>query len=215
MKGRFGLAEVAAAVLAGEAAPQELLEVLLVSTVFCEAPGDPGVMTVDTPDGPVVPVFSSPFQLARARGAVSWFSTSGMDLMVLLPDGHDLDLDPAGEHPLRLRTAALQAVVTVHAPMSFRLAYDAGDLGRTATSLAEIGATAREIEDQHRRMASTVSDCGSEDLAAATDGFLDAWSYGMKIIGADADGLGEAIGECAAVYEATDQAGATGLEAAR
>ena len=107
------LASAAAAVLAGTASPQELLDVLLVSTVFCEAPECPGVMTVETPDGPVVPVFSSPFELARARGAVSWYSTSGMDLMVLLPEGHDLALDLAGEHPVRLRTAALQAAVHV------------------------------------------------------------------------------------------------------
>jgi len=44
---------------------------------------------------------------------------------------------------------------------------------------------------------------------------LDAWSYGMKIVGEDAVGLGEAIGECAAVYAASDQAGVTGLQATR
>ena len=98
--------------------------------------------------------------------------------------------------------------------MSFRLAYDLGDLQRTAGSLADISETAREIEDHHRRMASTVSDCGSPDLSEATSDFLAAWSYGMKIIGVGAEGLGGAIGECAAVYEATDQAGAAGLEAA-
>jgi len=107
------LSTVAAAVLEGSASPQELLDVLVVSTVFCQAPELPGVMAVDTLQGPVVPVFSSPFELARARGAVSWFSTSGMDLLVLLPDGHDLALDAAGSHPVRLRTAALQAAVHV------------------------------------------------------------------------------------------------------
>jgi len=107
------LAVTAASVLAGRASPQELLDVLLVSTVSCQAPELPGVMTVDTPQGPVVPVFSSPFELARARGAVSWFSTSGMDLLVLLPHGHDVALDAAGSHPVRLRTAALQAAVHV------------------------------------------------------------------------------------------------------
>ena len=110
------LSAAAADVLAGAATPQELLDVLLVSTVFCEAPDSPGVRTVDTPEGPVIPVYSPPLQLDRARGAVGWFSTSGMDLMVLLPEGHDLALDPAGEHPVRLRTAALQAAVTVDAP---------------------------------------------------------------------------------------------------
>jgi len=99
--------------------------------------------------------------------------------------------------------------------VTFRLSYALGDLERTAGSLTGIGRTAREIEDHHRRMASTVSDCGSRELSEATYDFLDAWSCGMKVVGDDAVGLGEAIGECAAVYEATDQAGVSGLQATR
>ena len=110
------LSVAAADVFAGVATPQELLDVLPVSTVFREAPEGPGVRTVDTPEGPVVPVYSSPLQLARARGAMDWFSTSVMDLGVPLPDGHDLALDPAGDYPVRLQTAALQAAVMVDAP---------------------------------------------------------------------------------------------------
>ena len=47
---------------------------------------------------------------------MDWFSTSVMDLGVPLPDGHDLALDPAGDFPVRLQTAALQAAVMVDAP---------------------------------------------------------------------------------------------------
>jgi hypothetical protein len=107
------LAAVAAGAAAGTVQPQELLTALLGSTVFCEAPETPGVMTVDTPSGPVVPVFSSLLALGAARGSVRWFSTSGMDLLMLLPDGHDIVLDVAGEHPVRLRSAALRPAMEV------------------------------------------------------------------------------------------------------
>ena len=107
------LSEVALAVVAGTAEPEELLSVLQGSVVFCEAPETPGVMTVKTPEGPLVPVFSSLAELATARGAVAWFSTTGLDLLDLLPAGHDLLLDPAGPVPLRLRTASLRRVVHV------------------------------------------------------------------------------------------------------
>lgn len=104
---------VAAAIATGTADAQALLTALLQATVFCEAPETPGVMTAATPDGPVVPVFSSLGELVAARGAVSWFSTSGQELLGLLPAGHDLLLDPAGPNPLQLHPAALQAAVHV------------------------------------------------------------------------------------------------------
>ena len=50
---------------------------------------------------------------ARARGAVAWFSTTGADLLGLLPEGYDIGLDLAGETPLRLRPSALRPVVEV------------------------------------------------------------------------------------------------------
>jgi hypothetical protein len=44
---------------------------------------------------------------------VRWFSTTGTDLLALLPDGYDIALDVAGPSPLRLRPAALRSVVEV------------------------------------------------------------------------------------------------------
>jgi hypothetical protein len=54
-------------------------------------------------------VFSSPDQLALARGTVPWFSMTGADLLDQLPPGYDLVLDIAGPTPLRLRADALSS----------------------------------------------------------------------------------------------------------
>lgn len=109
----LSLSQLAAAVVEGDAEPQTLLAALLRSTVFCEAPERPGVMTAHIPAGPVVPVYSSIAELAAARGAVAWFSTSGQDLLDLLPDGHDLLLDSAGSCAVLLRRTALRPGVHV------------------------------------------------------------------------------------------------------
>lgn len=108
-----GLAEVARRVAAGRAGPAELLECFLAATVFCEAPDSPGVVPALTPQGPVVCMHSSLAELAAARGSAAWFSTTGIDLLDLLPAGHDLLLDPASEHVLRLRPASLRKAVRV------------------------------------------------------------------------------------------------------
>ena len=103
----------AAGVAGGTTSPAELLASLLSATVFCEAPDHPGVLTAASPQGPVVPVFTSLAALAAARGGVAWFSTSGQDLLDLVPAGHDLVLDPGGDAPLRLRPSALRPAVRV------------------------------------------------------------------------------------------------------
>ncbi len=102
------LAEVAADVFRGQARPEELHRRFLNSTVWCEAGERPGFVAIEWEGERLIPVFTSLEQLARARGAVAWFSTSGHDLFGLLPKGYDLVLDPGGETPLRLRTAAVR-----------------------------------------------------------------------------------------------------------
>ena len=108
------LVDAAQRVLAGSGRPQELLDAFLESTVLCEAPDRPGVVPARTADGrDVVCVHSSAAQLAAARGVVPWFSTSGLDLLGLLPPGHDLLLDPAAPHAVLLRTDLLRRAVHV------------------------------------------------------------------------------------------------------
>jgi hypothetical protein len=60
-----------------------------------------------------VPVFTSPEQLALARGTVPWFALPGWDLLDQLPDGYDVVLDMGGRAPVRLRPAALDRRVLV------------------------------------------------------------------------------------------------------
>ena len=104
------LAEVAADVFAGQATPEELHRTFLVSTLWCQALERPGFVAVEVDGAMLIPVFTSPEQLARAYGAVAWFSTSGKDLYELVPEGYDLVLDPAGDTPLCLHMAAVRKV---------------------------------------------------------------------------------------------------------
>lgn len=77
--------------------------------VYCQRGTDPGFHALGAQRAGVVPVFSSPDQLALACGTVPWFAMTGADLLDQLPPGYDLVLDIAGPSPLRLRAAALTA----------------------------------------------------------------------------------------------------------
>ena len=103
------LADVARDVALKAVAPSRLHEAFLAAVVYCERGADPGFRALGTPRAGVVPVFSSPEQLALARGTVPWFALSGADLLDQLPAGYDLVLDIAGPTPLRLRAGALTA----------------------------------------------------------------------------------------------------------
>ena len=84
------------------------------ATLFCEAGEKPGFLAIATDDGrPVIPVFTSEGELARFRGAVQWFSTTGADLLDLVPDGYDFLIDPAGDHPLRVDPNATRRMARV------------------------------------------------------------------------------------------------------
>lgn len=103
------LADVARDVALKAVAPSRLHEVFLTAVVYCERGTDPGFQALGAPRAGVVPVFSSPDQLALARGTVPWFSMTGADLLDQLPPGYDLVLDMAGPAPLRLRAEALSS----------------------------------------------------------------------------------------------------------
>ncbi|MBI1758485.1 MAG: hypothetical protein HYR62_04575 [Actinobacteria bacterium] len=107
------LAEVATDVAVGSASASTLHETFRTSTVFCERGDRPGFRALGEPGQGVVPVYSSPEQLALARGTVRWFALSGQDLLAQLPPGYDLLLDMGGSSPLRLRPQALARLVSV------------------------------------------------------------------------------------------------------
>lgn len=103
------LADAARDVALGYATPAQLHATFLASVVYCERADTPGFRALGAPRAGVVPVFSSPEQLALARGTVPWFSVTGAALLDLVPIGYDLLLDMGGSFPLRLRTDALTA----------------------------------------------------------------------------------------------------------
>lgn len=108
-----GLPETAQRWLAGSAGVEELHRAFLTATVFLQAGDRPGLMAFGAPPDAVVPVWSSEAELARSVGASFWFSTTGADLLDLLPDGYDLVLDPDGDAALRLRPSALRRAPAV------------------------------------------------------------------------------------------------------
>lgn len=107
------LRRAAAGVAAGTATAHDLHRVLLTATLWCEAPESPGFVAQGRPPQAVVAIYSSPEQLAAHRGPVRWFSTTGADLLGLMPAGYDLVLDPAGPAPLRIRPSALAPTTAV------------------------------------------------------------------------------------------------------
>ena len=108
------LAEIAAdAARDGAGFAAELHRVLLASTIYCERGARPGFEALGRPGEGAVCIYSSPEQLALARGTVAWFSLTGADLLDLLPAGYDLLLDLGGEAPMRIATDALDRVATI------------------------------------------------------------------------------------------------------
>jgi SseB protein N-terminal domain len=101
------LADAVREAAADVARPADLHAAFLGATVYCERGPTPGFRALGPAGAGVVPVFTSPEQLALARGTVAWFSLLGAELLDLLPDGYDLILDIGGATPLRLRPAAL------------------------------------------------------------------------------------------------------------
>ncbi|WP_109035889.1 SseB family protein [Streptomyces rubrogriseus] len=62
----------------------------------------------------LVPVFTSLEQFELFTGGEAWFSTTGADLLDLLPPGLDVWLDPAAEHAVRLVSAATAVEPVLH-----------------------------------------------------------------------------------------------------
>lgn len=84
------------------------LDAFCAARVFSPAPPRPGVVSVDVEGRAVVPVFTSERALADAVGPCAYFSTTGLDLLGLLPDGVLMGLDPTGPCPLLLDPAVVR-----------------------------------------------------------------------------------------------------------
>lgn len=81
-------------------------ERFLACRFFCEAGARPGFLAESSPSDPIMPIFTSEAQLARHRGPVAWFSTTGADLLDLVPAGHRLVVDQSSDTPVVLDPGA-------------------------------------------------------------------------------------------------------------
>lgn len=106
------LAGVAAGYKRGEATAEQLFTAFLGARLYSPAPPRPGVHVLRVGERQVVPVFSSETELAAFAGRARWFSTLGVDLLGLLPEGVALGLDLASAHRLELDPAAARLVGT-------------------------------------------------------------------------------------------------------
>lgn len=95
-----------AALRAGEATEQQVEQAFRAATLWFRRPERPGFLVSEADGGPLIAVFSSLAQLVRYAGACDWASTSGDDLLGLLPGGHRLVLDPLGADPQLIDPAA-------------------------------------------------------------------------------------------------------------
>ncbi|MDP9070626.1 MAG: SseB family protein [Actinomycetota bacterium] len=108
------LAEVARGLKRGESTPQQLFDAFLAATVYSPAPPRPGVHVLQVRGERVVPVFTSEAELARFMGRARWFSTTGLDLLGLLPSGVTIGLDMASPHRLQLDPASVRVDQALH-----------------------------------------------------------------------------------------------------
>jgi hypothetical protein len=121
----------------GRVSPQDVFHAFLRSRLYCERPEKPGFLAVTAPESEgtqrrsrildlatepaaglaptrLVPVFTSLDQFEQFTGGGAWFSTTGADLLDLLPPDLDVWLDPAAEHTVRLSTAATAVEPVLH-----------------------------------------------------------------------------------------------------
>ncbi|MFD7710617.1 SseB family protein [Streptomyces sp. NPDC059786] len=151
------LADAVRRARAGSASPQDVFEAFLAARVYCERPESPGFLTVDAPGSSaarprssistyvgtlseeraeplrLVPVFSSLEHFARYAGSTgAWFSTTGADVLDLLPPALDLWLDPGADHSVRLASAAVGTTPVL--TISYRAPYGDPDRDRSASA---------------------------------------------------------------------------------
>jgi hypothetical protein len=69
-------------------------EAFLAAKLWCVAGKRPGFTAIESSLGPLIPVFTSEQALSDFAGAVSWLSTTGGDLLELVPPGFRFLLDP-------------------------------------------------------------------------------------------------------------------------
>lgn len=86
---------------AGRVDAEEVRAVFAGAAIWAQRPERPGVLVTELADGLWwAAVFSTPERLAAFAGECAYFSTTGSDLLELLPEGVAVMVDPADEHRL-------------------------------------------------------------------------------------------------------------------
>jgi hypothetical protein len=117
------LGDAVAQFLAGSLSATEFTDRFLRSRVYALRRESPGFVAVGTPGSGYIPIFSSLQELARyavtfpsryAEG-VDWLSTTGDDLLTLVPEGYGLVVNVASDNAVRLDATAIdrKPVLTV------------------------------------------------------------------------------------------------------
>ena len=113
---RTPLARVASAFSAGRVDSAAFAAAFAAGRVYALRPAHPGLVAVGEPGGGHVLVFTSLDELGRHAGECDWLSTTGDDLLALVPDGYGVLVDAAGDHPLALPATALHRGLTSPGP---------------------------------------------------------------------------------------------------
>jgi hypothetical protein len=109
------LGDAPAQYFTGDLTAEELSDRFVASRVYALRTERPGFVAVGTPGAGYIPVFSSLEEVARyavqfperyAEG-VDWLSTTGEDLLSLVPKGYGLVLDVASDHAVGLEANAI------------------------------------------------------------------------------------------------------------
>jgi len=109
IEGSPDLSAQIAKLAAGEGDPPALAAALRGALLYCVRPKHVGFEALGVPGDGMIPVFTSPEELVRWTGRETpWFAMAGADLVARFPDGYDLALDLAGEHPVRLHARLWQ-----------------------------------------------------------------------------------------------------------
>ncbi|MGH3343969.1 MAG: SseB family protein [Carbonactinosporaceae bacterium] len=91
---------------------EEFQQIFLNSTVYCQRGDRPGFLTLSDAPHPIIPMFSSLEELKEyAGGEPRHFSGTGLEMLDLLPNGHAIVLDMAGEHRVVLDAMAIEELL--------------------------------------------------------------------------------------------------------
>jgi hypothetical protein len=117
------LVVVARQVKEGTRGPGDFMDTFAGATVFCERPECPALLVSDLGErGSWTVAFSTLTRLAAYAGACDYVSTTGADLMDLIPPGVGLMVDPDDEHrfPVLTRMAPPDAIARAWARLNTR-----------------------------------------------------------------------------------------------